>query len=142
MALAERAAEHMIPLVTPRMKFLKALEEFKTCLTGRDKTDKAKGKRVVEKKRSAETSEQNGEEDLMQVFHYYYRCCNNTISLSLIIINISLVLFGNCHIGKRGQQPSHRLSLARLLCLVHRGTTGYLWWERGSCEEGTARERA
>jgi hypothetical protein len=37
-------------------------------------------------------------------------------------------------------QPSHRLSLARLLCLVHRGTKGYLWWERGSCGEGTARD--
>ena len=33
-------------------------------------------------------------------------------------------------------QPSHRLSLARLLCLVHRGTKGYLWWETGSCGEG------
>jgi hypothetical protein len=69
MALTERGAELLIPLVGPRMRFLNALEEFKTGLTGRDKTDKAKGKRVekakVEKKRSAETSEQDGEEDLM-----------------------------------------------------------------------------
>ena len=35
-------------------------------------------------------------------------------------------------------QPSPRLSLARaMLCLIHGGTKGYLWWERDRGREGT-----
>ena len=74
------------------------------------------------------------------IYYIYFRVCRFGLRTVSVLSNGQTRIDESC---SRFTANSHRLSCTPSLtlgslsracyCLVHRGTKGYLWWERGRC---------